>query len=129
MPAKKTSAPKHTYQMMVTRHITYQFEMEAKTAEQACQKLQRRLRTDDTLQTEAGGIPLFYQWSDPKEPCEEWAVMCTTPSKADRNLLLFAWDGQKFIALGEGEIGDDIAQVMRNLYDPRAKRAKRKKTA
>ena len=125
MPAKKPAKPKHTYQILVNRQQSYQFEVEAESAEKACQKLQRQLQTEDTLQTDTEQKPLFYRWSDPKEPREEWAIMRTSPTPACKFLLLQAWDGQEFLPMGEGKVGEDIVQVMRRIVDPRVKKSNR----
>ena len=111
----------------MNRQQTYQFDVEAESAEKACLKLQRQLEAEDTLQTEAKEKPLFSRWSDPKEPREEWSVMRTTPSEAGDFLLLQVWDGSQFLTMGEGKAGEDIVQVMRRLFDPRGKREKPKK--
>jgi hypothetical protein len=127
MPAKKSAKSKHKYQILVNRQQSYQFEVEAESAEKACQKLQRQLQAEDTMQTESEQKPLFYRWSDPKEPREEWAIMRSTPSEAGNFLLLQAWDGNHFLTMGEGKVGDDIVQAMRKIVDPRAKKDKPKK--
>ncbi len=129
MATKKPAKSKHSYQIMVNRQISYQFEVEAESAEKACQKLQRQLRVEDTAQSEAGGKLLFCRWSEPTEPREEWAVMRTTPPEPCDFLLLQAWDGRQFFTMGEGKVGNDIVQVMRSLVDPRAKKEKPRKKA
>lgn len=130
MPAKKPAKSRHKYQILVNRQQTYQFDVEAESAEKACLKLQRQLEAEDTLQTEAKDKPLFSRWSDPKEPREEWSIMRTTPSsEAGDFLLLRVWDGNQFLTMGEGKTGEDIVQVMRRLFEPRAKKDKPRKKA
>jgi hypothetical protein len=127
MPAKKRAAPKHTYQIMVERHLVYRYDVEDVSAEKACRLLQRRLLTEDATEIEAEGKLLIDHWGDPREPGEEWAIMRTSASEVGNFLLLQTWNGKNFVVLGEGEVGDDISQVMRKLFDPRAKRAKPKR--
>ena len=59
MPAKKPAKPKQKFQIMVNRHQSYQFEVEAESPEKACQKLYRQLQVEDTMQTEAKQKALF----------------------------------------------------------------------
>jgi hypothetical protein len=129
MPAKKPAKPQRKFQIMVSRHQSYQFEVEAESAEKACQKLHRRLQVEDTMQTEAKQKAIFYRWSDPQEPREEWAIMRTTPSDGGDFLLLQSWDGKTFIPMGKGMAGDGIVQVMTRLVKQAAKQDRQRKKA
>lgn len=129
MPAKKPATPKQKFQIMVNRNQSYQFEVQAESAEKACQKLQRKLYVEDTMQTEAKQKAIFYRWSDPKEPREEWAIMRTAPSDGGDFLLLQSWDGRTFIPMGKGEPDDGIVQIMTRLVKQASKNDRQRKKA
>lgn len=130
MATKKQAQPKQKYQFLITRHQTYQFEMEAKTAEDACKVLQRKLRIDHPEASAHDGKPVFSYWSDPNEPREEWAVMRTAPVENADFLLVQEWNGKQFVTIGEAELGDSIENAFRKIVDPRldSKKPKKKKT-
>lgn len=128
MTTKKQTQPKQKYQFLVTRHQTYQFEIEAKTAEDACKLLQRKLQVDTQEKDVPDSQLVFSSWNDPAEPREEWAVMRTTPAEHCDFLLVQAWNGKRFSAVGEAEIGDSIETALRKILNPRtvAKKPKKK---
>jgi len=129
MPAKKPAKQKHKYQILVNSYQTYQFDVEAESAEKACSTLQRKLRDDGRVMRNCPEKPVFSAWTIPSEPHEQWAVMRTTPIGGTNFLLLSKWDGKSVTGFAEAEIGDNIVQALMRVVDPRSSKSKLKKKA
>lgn len=118
--------PSYKYQCLVTRSETFQFEVEAASADAACRKLQRDLKAAEETQGVHRGKLIFASWSEPNEPGEEWMVMRTTPAEGLKSLLVQFWDGRELSVIGEVEPNHNIEQAVRELFNPRISIKKRK---
>jgi len=93
MPAaKKTITKKTRYAVTIPRHQVFCFEVEAKSAEDACRALWRKLRLDNdpVLPTDAKAIAS--NWGDPQENADGWLV--TSDPKGE---IIQGWNGKEIV--------------------------------
>lgn len=128
MGTKALATPKQKYQLLVSRSQTFQFEVDAKSPEEACKLLQKQLSAEDIHYYEHKREPVFSSWNVPSEPREEWAIMNTIQTKNSDSLQVQAWNGKQFLPIGDAEPGDSIEQAFRKIFDPKRRKANKKKT-
>ena len=90
--AKEPAAKKMRFAMIIPRHQLYCFEVEARSPEEACKTLWRKLRLDKDPLPPAGTKMIGSQWGNPKQPDCRWLVT------SDLNGEIFQeWNGKEFI--------------------------------
>ena len=93
MPTKKkVTAVKTRYAVMIPRHQVFCFEVEAKSAEDACKTLWRKLRLDNDPVPPADAKAITSYWGDPKENTDGWLV--TSDPKGE---IIQGWNGKELV--------------------------------
>jgi hypothetical protein len=97
--AKKPKTSKNRYAVMIPRTQVYCFEVEAKSAEDACKALWRKLRLDNSPTPPADAALVTSTWNEAQKH-DEWIIAGgALPEVTETSKSASAWNGEEIVRI------------------------------